>query len=58
MSEKEQIAIDRLERQVNSLRVALVTTLIWMSGSANSPLRHEEVERLIAMAEANGGRSP
>jgi len=40
-----------LQIEVDRVRVALVTLLIWMSGSAVSPLRHDEVQRLIHIAE-------
>lgn len=46
-----QRQIERLDHQVMQLRVALVTTLVWMSGSSVSPLRHDEIKRLIALAE-------
>lgn len=47
MSELERIR--ELERDVAKLTRALGTLMAWIAGSANSPLRHDEVEKLLKM---------
>lgn len=45
----EIVRIRELERNVEKLTRALGTLMAWMVGSANSPLRHDEVEKLMNM---------
>jgi len=45
MTDKQEIA--RLKRDIKALKTALGTLLTWVSQSANSPLRRDEVERLL-----------
>lgn len=40
-----------LRAELDDLRVAFVTALIWMGSSANSPLGGEEIQRLIKLAQ-------
>jgi hypothetical protein len=38
-----------LERDVKKMARALATLMVWIGDSANSPLRRDEVEQLLAM---------
>ena len=51
MTNQEQ-EIMRLRAEVNAVRRAFCTALAWMAQSANSPLRVDEVRKLIEEAES------
>lgn len=38
-----------MEQKIESLKETFGTTLVWMSGSSVSPLRHDEVRKLLEM---------
>lgn len=43
--------IVNLDRRISALETALSTALVWMSQSANTPLRPEEVESILKNLE-------
>ena len=50
--ERLEAEVLRLRADVNSLRHVLGTALSWMVQSANSPLRLDEVEKLLKHLES------
>ena len=52
----EQTELLRLRRQVEDLQRALCTLIAWMAQSANSPIRIDEAEQLLEIANAHNER--
>lgn len=44
----------KLERRVRALEIALETALIWMCQSANTPLRQDDVQRILKTMRETG----
>lgn len=49
MAEHERIA--ELEKKVAALKDALCTAIIWIAGTAGSPLSRDEAAKLLSIAE-------
>lgn len=47
-----------MQAQIDRLQGTLVTLILWMSGSAVSPIRRDEAEQLIAMADGTAAKKP
>jgi hypothetical protein len=47
---------DMLDRRAEHIEYALRTLIVWMSGSAASPIRRDEAEKLLQMLEGKEAR--